>query len=240
VKTSIPVEFHHQKKRLPALCARSIKSSVSAVNSLSIVSMRFLVNGPVSFISCVQSGFSQRKPSNLCETFVLCDLRIFFLSVDRSRSTVSHFRNGSYPMKKLHTVNAVIELGAGLALLSFPSPVVALLLGSPLDTPTALTVARVGGAGLLSLGIASWLARDDSKSRAARGLVAAMLFYDIAAVAILAFAGIGLGLHGVALWPAVVLHVVMTVWCVACLRRVPVISMTKHRTPENDQTRIGD
>ena len=143
-------------------------------------------------------------------------------------------------MKKLHTVTAVIELGAGLALLCFTRTAVALLLGSPLDTPTALTVARVGGAGLLSLGIASWLARDDSQSRAARGLVAAMLFYDIAAAAILAFAGIGLGLDGVALWPAVVLHVVMTVWCVAWLRSVPLISMTKHRTPENDQTRIGD
>jgi hypothetical protein len=123
-------------------------------------------------------------------------------------------------MKTLQTVTAVIELGAGLALLCFPSMAVALLLGSPLDTLTALTVARVGGSGLLSLGVACWLARGDSLSRAARGLVAAVLLYDVAAVAILAFAGIGFGLHGVALWPAVVLHAVMTVWCVACLRRL--------------------
>jgi Kef-type K+ transport system membrane component KefB len=122
-------------------------------------------------------------------------------------------------MKTLHTVNAIIELGAGLALLSFPSPVVALLLGSPLEIPTGLSVARVCGAGLLSLGVACWLARDDSESRAARGLVAAMLLYDLAAVAVLAFAGFGFGLHGVALWPPVILHAVMTVWCVACLRR---------------------
>jgi hypothetical protein len=126
-------------------------------------------------------------------------------------------------MKTLHTVTAVIELGAGLALLCFPSPVVALLLGSPLDTPTALSVTRVGGAGLLSLGVACWLARGDSESRAARGLVAAMLFYNVGAVAILAFAGLGFGLHGVALWPAVVLHAIMTAWCVACLRRRPLI-----------------
>ena len=122
-------------------------------------------------------------------------------------------------MKTLHTVNALIELGAGSALLSFPSPVVALLLVSPLETPTDLSVARVGGSGLLSLGVACWLARGDSESRAARGLVAAMLLYDVGAVAVLTFAGIGFGLHGVALWPAVVLHAVMTVWCVACLRR---------------------
>ena len=118
-------------------------------------------------------------------------------------------------MKTLQTVTAVIELGAGLALLCFPSTTVALLLGSPLDTPIALTVGRVGGAGLLSLGVACWLARSDSQSLAARGLVAAMLLYDVAAVAILAFAGIGFGLRGVALWPAAALHGVMTVWCVA-------------------------
>ena len=125
-------------------------------------------------------------------------------------------------MKTLQTVTAVIELGAGLALLCFPSATVALLVGgSPLEAPAALTVARVGGAGLLALGVACWLARGDSQSPAARGLVAAMLLYDVAAVAVLAFAGIGFELQGVALWPAVVLHAVMTVWCVACLRRIP-------------------
>jgi len=132
-------------------------------------------------------------------------------------------------MKTLHTVNAVIELGAGLALLAFPSPVVALLLGSPLDIPTGLSVARLGGSGLLSLGVACWLARDDSESRAARGLVAAMLLYDVGAVAILAFAGFGFGLNGVALWPAVVLHAVMTVWCVVHLRRRP-LNVTMDRS----------
>ena len=63
------------------------------------------------------------------------------------------------------------------------------------------------------------LARDDTQSRATRGLVVAMLTYNIVATAVLAFAAIGLGLHGVALWPAVVLHAAMGVWCVACLRR---------------------
>jgi hypothetical protein len=53
-------------------------------------------------------------------------------------------------MKALHTVTAVIELGAGLALLCFPSATVALLVGTPLETPAALTVTRVGGAGLLA------------------------------------------------------------------------------------------
>ena len=44
------------------------------------------------------------------------------------------------------------------------------------------------------------------------------LLYNVAAVAVLVFAGIGFGLHGVPLWPAVVLHSVMTIWCVVSLR----------------------
>jgi len=97
---------------------------------------------------------------------------------------------------------------------------VALLIGGvPLEAPAALTVARVGGAGLLALGVACWLARGDVLSRAARGLVAAMLLYDVAVFAVLTFASLGFGLHGMALWPAVVLHAAMIVWCVACLRR---------------------
>jgi hypothetical protein len=125
-------------------------------------------------------------------------------------------------MKTLHTLSAVIELGAGLALMCAPSAAVALLAGVPLESTAALTVTRVGGAGLFALGIACWVARDDAQSRSARGLVAAMLFYDIAAAAFLAFAGVGLGLNGVALWPGVLLHSAMAAWCVACLWRTPV------------------
>jgi hypothetical protein len=127
-------------------------------------------------------------------------------------------------MNALHTLTAVIELGAGLALLCFPSATVALLVGAPLETAPALTVARVGGAGLLALGVACWLARGDTQSRAAKGLIAAMLLYNIAVAGVLAFAGLGFGLLGVALWPAVVLHSVMTVWCVAWLWRSPLES----------------
>jgi len=108
-----------------------------------------------------------------------------------------------------------------VALMVVPSVVVRLLLGSPLDTSAAVILGRVAGVALFALGVACWLARDDAQSRAARGLVAAMLLYNVATVAVLAFAGIGFGLHGAALWPAVVLHAVMAVWCVACLRRGP-------------------
>jgi hypothetical protein len=116
---------------------------------------------------------------------------------------------------------AVMELGAGLALLCCPSATAALLVGAPLEAPAALTVGRVGGAGLLALGVACWLARDDTQSRAARGLVSAMVLYNLGAAVILGAAGIRSQPVGVALWPVVILHAIMTIWCIVRLLRKP-------------------
>src|SRR5713101_2922254 len=119
-------------------------------------------------------------------------------------------------MSRLLKLTAIIETATGLGLMATPSVVIRLLLGSPLDTSAAVMLGRVAGAALLALGVARWLARDDTQSRAGRGLVGAMVLYNVATVAVLAFAGIGLGLHGVALWPAVILHAAMAIWCIAC------------------------
>src|SRR5437762_12581934 len=124
-------------------------------------------------------------------------------------------------MKRLLKLTGIIETATGLGLMAVPSVVVRLLLGSPLGTSAAVMLARVAGAALLALGVACWLARDDTQSRATRGLIVAMLMYNLIATAVLAFAGIGLGLHGVAVWPAVILHAATGVWCVACLRHSP-------------------
>jgi hypothetical protein len=124
-------------------------------------------------------------------------------------------------MKKLLFVTAVIELGAGAALMCFPSVMMALLLGPGLDTAAALTLGRVTGVALFALGVACWLARHDAHSRAARGLVAAMVVYNLGAVAFLGAAGVRSQTVGVALWPAVVLHAVMAVWCITTFLRKP-------------------
>jgi hypothetical protein len=121
-------------------------------------------------------------------------------------------------MKTLLIVTAVIETGTGLALIVAPSVPVWLLLDTELDAPAALALGRIAGAALLSLGVACSLARNDEQSRAATGLTTAMLLYDTGAAAILAFGGLGSGLQGVGLWPAVALHAGMAVWCTACLR----------------------
>ncbi len=121
-------------------------------------------------------------------------------------------------MKKLLVVTALLETVTGLALMASPAPVVSVLAGAALDAPGGPLVARVAGAALLALGLACWLARADGPSQAARGIVAAMLLYNAAVAAVLVYAGIGLKLSAIGLWPAVVLHGALACWCVVCLR----------------------
>jgi hypothetical protein len=121
-------------------------------------------------------------------------------------------------MKTLLNLTAVIEASAGLALLVWPSSAVALVFGSAPVTPAGLAIARIGGAGLLTLGIACWQARQDAHNRTADGLIRAMLFYNVAAASSLAYARLGEDLSGVGLWPGAILHAAMAGWCAASFR----------------------
>jgi hypothetical protein len=132
----------------------------------------------------------------------------------------------------LQFATAAIEAGAGLALLSLPSRAAELLLGVPLETPAASTIARVGGTALLTLGAASWLARGDTQSIAARGLVAAMVLYNLGVALVLGAAGIRLEHVGVLLWPAVALHTGMTLWCIVSIRYLNVAQKTEKSPSE--------
>lgn len=120
-------------------------------------------------------------------------------------------------MKPLLTLTAIIEAATGLALIAMPSIFIRLLLGSPLGSYDAVVLGRVAGAALFALGVACWLARYDAQSGVARVLVSAMFIYNLCATVILGVAGIWSQPVGFVLWPAVVLHGVMTVWCVASL-----------------------
>jgi hypothetical protein len=119
---------------------------------------------------------------------------------------------------KLFIATAIIEVGTGLSLVSLPALAIGLLLGVREPSPEALIVGRVGGAALLAIGVACWLARDDRGGRSQHGLLWGMLIYNLGACAVLTSAGSMLRMAGVALWPGVVLHAAMAIWCAVNLR----------------------
>jgi hypothetical protein len=123
--------------------------------------------------------------------------------------------NVTNPMRNFLLVSGVVEVVTGLGLVFSPSLIASILLGSLLEGDAGLIVGRVCGTALLALGIVCLLARDDS---GARGIIVAMLLYDVGATALLVYSRFGLGLTGIALWPAIVLHAVLALWCIVSLR----------------------
>ena len=120
-------------------------------------------------------------------------------------------------MKNLLTFTAIIEFGTGLLLLVFPSILTMLLFGSSLDTPVAVTIARVAGVALIGLAAACRFARNDAKSNAAKGLVIAMALYNLAIPILLVYAALGLQISGIGLWPVVMVHLAMLAWSILSL-----------------------
>jgi hypothetical protein len=101
-------------------------------------------------------------------------------------------------MKRVLVFAAVAEVGTGVALFVVPSLVGQLLLGAEL-AGIAVVVARVAGIALVALGIACWPGTP----------LLGMLTYSTAVTLYLAYLGIT-GRCGPLLWPAVVLHAIMS------------------------------
>ena len=100
------------------------------------------------------------------------------------------------------------EAATGVALILFPRLVVELLFGAT-ESGAGLAIARIGGMALVGLGIACWPDAGAS-GRAARGHTA-LLVYSVLATLYLGAVAMNGELRGALLWPAVVLHVVVTV-----------------------------
>ena len=104
-------------------------------------------------------------------------------------------------MKKVLIFAAVAEAATGIALLVAPSLVGRLLFGQEF-TGVTIPAARVTGIALIALAIACW------PGPAPVG----MLAYSVAATLYLAYVGLAGGFTGVFLWPAVVLHAVLSIF----------------------------
>ncbi len=121
-------------------------------------------------------------------------------------------------VKSLLIITSAVEIAAGFALLAIPGLIVPTLLGSALDTVAGLAVARLAGAALLALGVACAMGSRDTGCRAATAIVAGMLVYNLAAVALLTYLRFVEGMNGLGLLPASVLHAWLALWSIACLR----------------------
>jgi hypothetical protein len=102
-------------------------------------------------------------------------------------------------MKKVLLFAAIVEATTGLGLLFVPSVVGQLLLGQ-VFTGITVPVARVTGIALIALGISCWPGQP----------LVGMLIYSAAVALYLAHLGLAGVFTGPLLWPAVVLHLILT------------------------------
>jgi hypothetical protein len=91
------------------------------------------------------------------------------------------------------------EAAFGLVLLVYPPIVVRLLFNAQI-AGAGMVVSRVAGIALIALGVACWPGTPR----------VGMLTYSAAVTLYLAYVGLAGGSTGILLWPAVVLHVILT------------------------------
>ena len=107
-------------------------------------------------------------------------------------------------MKNLLVLAAAGEAIAGLILLVYPPILVKLLFGAPI-VGAGVVMSRIAGISLIALGLACW--PDRVAARALLGI----LTYSTLAMLYLFYLGLGGQWAGKLLWPAVVVHTVLTI-----------------------------
>jgi hypothetical protein len=103
-------------------------------------------------------------------------------------------------------VSAAIEAATGIALIADPGLVVQILLGVGV-AGSGVAIGRVGGFGLLSLGLACWPNGEEVTVRATWVL----FLYNLLASLYLCYLRVGGGFTGYVLWLAAGLHAVLAV-----------------------------
>jgi hypothetical protein len=100
---------------------------------------------------------------------------------------------------------AWLEIIVGALFLTVPDLVCLLLFGAKPEA-VGMSLGRFAGIGLIGLGVAC-LPSSEAGSR--RGAVQGLLAFNIGVAILFADLGVATALHGVLLWPAVVLHAVI-------------------------------
>lgn len=122
-------------------------------------------------------------------------------------------------MKLLLMLTAIFEAPVGVVMLIAPSLFFSTVLGVELDTPAGSIAGRIAGAAILSLAISCWQGRNAERGSASTGIVTAMLFYNFTVNTVLVYAGTAMGIQSPLLWPVIVIHAALAVWCLLVLWR---------------------
>jgi hypothetical protein len=107
--------------------------------------------------------------------------------------------------QRIMATAAGFEAATGLVLLVSPSLLARLLIGSDIDG-AAIIVANIAGLALLSLAIACWPRFEGTD----RGTCVVLLIYNLTVALLLTEAGASSTASGFLLWPAVLIHVILT------------------------------
>jgi len=102
-------------------------------------------------------------------------------------------------MNKILISAALAEAGTGVILLAYPPIVVRLLFGAEI-VGAGVMMSRLAGIALIGLGVACWPGPP----------LAGMVTYSVVVTLYLVYVGFAGGPTGMLLWPAVVLHVILT------------------------------
>lgn len=108
-------------------------------------------------------------------------------------------------MSPLMAFVAIFESATGVALILVPSAVAQLLIGSEIAGASAVA-ARVAGVGLLALGVACWPRKEPTHS-----VLVSILTYNVLVTILFLYLCLRGQTVGVLLWPATVVHAVLTV-----------------------------
>ncbi len=118
-------------------------------------------------------------------------------------------------MKKLFVLAAAGEAAMGLVLVVYPPVVVQLLFNAPVED-AGIVMCRIAGIALIALGAACWPGSAGATANALWG----MLTYSALATLYLVSLGVKGERVGSLLWPAVAVHVILTVLLVRTWSKV--------------------
>src|ERR1043165_8377700 len=117
-------------------------------------------------------------------------------------------------MKLLLAVTALLEGATGFGLIIIPSLLISILLGTSLANPSAIIICRLTGGALITIAVACWFSRYDVRPSP---MVKVMLGYNFFCIILLVYAVLVERIYGPGLWPVVLSHFVLFIWCLSAL-----------------------